>query len=543
MNKAKSDYVSNLCKNALFPISAAAFYDLNDVPRNAVLLGAIAVIAIAAYFPDVYTGFRNASPKLRLVSILSSIGTSIACAHMSITTNINYFDWAFFLDSTTNTTLYYIYKIIMMVLAVFFIIVPMEWFYSHAYEFAREYYKKLERSEKICLTALWGIFSVYIIVSYLMSKAFYSGDMPWDYIYSFDSPAVFDERVYLWLGYMGTDIRHPLLAVFTAPFIGIPYLIMLPFLKTGVVMPIVFSVLQAGLLLVAFNMLGQMMHISANLRNAFVVFCSCTYSSFIYTLLIEKYIFSFFWLITFMYMALEKKEKSICAYTGMTGTFVLNGIMFPLLSDRHFIKEFKDWFREMFSAALKVLFIIILFGQIDCLINVPTSSKHLFSTFADVKGSFLYKLMQYLDMADNSFIAPHEVMIKNGDITAWWLKDPEIISVFGIIVIVLSVLGFIVSHKEKISKISFFYVIFSALVFIGVGLGSVENAMILYSLMFNWAFFVLVFRLIVFIGEKIKIASAVPYIILALSCGMLIVNICGISELISFAVTYYPAFG
>lgn len=542
MNKAKSDYVSNLCKNALFPISAAAFYDLNDVPRNAVLLGAIAIIAIAAYFPDVYTGFRNASPKLRLVSILSSIGTSIACAHMSITTNINYFDWAFFLDSTTNTTLYYIYKIIMMVLAVFFIIVPMEWFYSHAYEFAREYCKKLERSDKLCLLILFVLFSAYIIFSYLTSYAFYGGEIPYDIIYTSDSPDIMNRCAYLWLGHPENDIRQPLFAVFSAPFLGIPYLISVPFMRIGSVMPIVFSCVQTAMMLLAFHMISEMLGLNAFMRVVLMVTCSCAYPTLLFGVMMEQYIVCFFWLIVFIYNVCQMNERSITAYSGAVGTLLTSGVLFPLLSEKRLIHDFKGWVKDIFTSAVKVLFLFLMFGKIHYILNFYTYVKRL-SSYTGKEVTFTDKLYRYSFFIRSCILTPPASVSDSLGFISWQVDTPVSFSVAGIIILAAAAVGFAVSRKNKLSQISFFWIIFSFVLLVLIGWGSSENGMILYSLYFGWAFYVLIFRLAVFVGDKLKISAVLPYIFLVSAAAVLGLNYIGIKNLLDFAVTYYPAFG
>ena len=50
----KRDYISNLSRNAFFPISAAAFFLLTDVPDIAKAAGILTVICISMYCPYIY---------------------------------------------------------------------------------------------------------------------------------------------------------------------------------------------------------------------------------------------------------------------------------------------------------------------------------------------------------------------------------------------------------------------------------------------------------------------------------------------------------
>lgn len=54
MTETKRDYISNLYKNALFPISAAAFFIVTDVPVAAKAVGILAVAVLAMFCPNIF---------------------------------------------------------------------------------------------------------------------------------------------------------------------------------------------------------------------------------------------------------------------------------------------------------------------------------------------------------------------------------------------------------------------------------------------------------------------------------------------------------
>ena len=55
---------------------------------------------------------------------------------------------------------------------------------------------------------------------------------------------------------------------------------------------------------------------------------------------------------------------------------------------------------------------------------------------------------------------------------------------------------FIVNIKDKLNRISFYWVIFSFIILCVVGWGTLENGLILYALYFSWAIVILMYNLI-----------------------------------------------
>ena len=87
MSETKGDYISNLCKNALFPISAAAFFSLNCVSKIAYIIGLVCIMCIAAYYTDVFKPFKSADKWAKIAAVLSAAGASFCCAKAYYTEN------------------------------------------------------------------------------------------------------------------------------------------------------------------------------------------------------------------------------------------------------------------------------------------------------------------------------------------------------------------------------------------------------------------------------------------------------------------------
>ena len=113
-------------------------------------------------------------------------------------------------------------------------------------------------------------------------------------------------------------------------------------------------------------------------------------------------------------------------------------------------------------------------------------------------------------------------------------------SIFGVAILILCLVSFFIHRKNVLSRISLAWVCLSVISVVIVGWGSAENGVVLYALYFGWAFFVLLFQLVVWTSRQIKRDSLV-YIIsgMFITC-ILAMNISGIQNLLAFAIEFYP---
>lgn len=486
-----------------------------------------------------YLTVKKPSSKIKLFALLSSAGTALCCC-------VEYVEYSFRSLTVSNWSdenylFTCVYILICALLSVFFLFVLNSWIYSHIAVSAKKMLSDMTKSDKICLITLFILFVLFIFYVFSSSYAYYGGDIRWDIIYSFDSPDIMNNCAYLWLGYFANDIRHPLFAIFSAPFLGIPYLILFPFREYEIVTSLLFAWVQLAMLLLSYYMLSRLLKFNSFMRTAFIIFCSCTYCNLLFSIAMEKYIISTFWLIFFIYCVFENKDRNLCVFIGAMGTLFINVLFFPLLSEKKIFKEFKEWFTDVFRCALISLGFIAISGQMDCIFDAVNQVIYL-SRFASVSISFTEKLKQYSYFAECCFLAPQNTVIEFLDYACWNLSSVEAYSVFGFVIILISVVGFAVSYKEKISQASFLWLLFSFVLLVIFGWGAVQNSMVLYSLAFSWAYYVLVFKFLEFISEKMKFKSGLPYFTVILTALLLIINIPRIIDMIDFTAEYYPAF-
>ncbi len=536
MSETKRDYISNLCKNALFPISAASFLSLNCVSKIAYIIGLVCIMCIAAYYSDVFKPFKSADKRAKIAAVLSAAGASFCCAMAYYTENIAVIDD---MDSK-KIGLLTAMTAALALLSPFSLSVPLAAFYTKAGDFAKKHLQEFERSDGILFAVVWAVLTVFTVFAFVSSHAFYGGDIPYDLIYTSDSPDIVGRGAYLWLRHPENDIRQPFFAVFSAPFLGIPYLISLPFWGIGFVQPILLAAVQTAMLLAAFFMISRLLHMDRLMRTAFVIFCSSAYTSLLFNIMMEQYIVGSFWLILFIFLVREEENRSVTAYIGAAGTLLTSAVLFPLLSDKNPVKCFKEWFRDMFGAALKLLLAFAVFGRADCILGLFTSVKKL-GRFTGASVPLSQRLKQYTHFAANLFAAPEAGICRDTQNISWQLAEISDYSVMGIVLIILCIIGFIVSRKDKLSQISICWIGLSVLLLVIVGWGAAENGLILYSLYFGWAFFVLIYKLFSAVFERLGLTKLLPYFYMAAAAVMLVINVPEILRMISFAAEYYPA--
>ena len=106
-------------------------------------------------------------------------------------------------------------------------------------------------------------------------------------------------------------------------------------------------------------------------------------------------------------------------------------------------------------------------------------------------------------------------------------------------ILVLALISAVLNSKKLSSRIAACWVGFSFVVLCVLGWGTQENGLILYALYFGWAFAMLLYQLVQWIGEKTKAAFLVPALSAVGAVWLLLNNIPEMAALLKFAVTYY----
>lgn len=545
--------IDNLKKNYLYLISAAAFYFLGrnvcaeDKISN--IYEIIAAIIAAALIADIPSKVAAAERKIRCIAIIAAAGLLEANLMDYICVYSAYNK----IYSVPNAVL----QIVLAALSFPFVTAFFCIIYKYLWDFAREHIFNMSKPYKICLITLFIVFSAYIAAVYLSTDIFYvdrintptDDKYTLDLVYTTDSLGIYLGNAYLQMQHLENDIRQMLFSFCSAPFLAIPQLLTAFTVSVPAVKAIIFAVVQLAILLTGFYLLAKMLHVSDSAGVCFIVLFSLTYTFFLFSITPEQYIISFFWLIMFLYTMLETNDKHYIPFWGAVGTLIVSAAFVPMIPIKNGVKKLKEIVKSSVSEGLKFCAAGMLLGRFEEIMEVFVSLAFL-TTFMGGKVSFLQKIEQFTHFVKNIFYSPSahcDGMYDNPFISqiqpyiSWQLDPITGVSAAGIIILALCALGFAVSNKDKLSRVSAYWVVISFIVLGVVGWGTAENGLILYSLYFGWAYAVLLFRLICFAAEKIKLSKVLPCIVSAGAAVFLLVcNIPSIAELLDFAVRYYP---
>ena len=254
-------------------------------------------------------------------------------------------------------------------------------------------------------------------------------------------------------------------------------------------------------------------------------------------------------------MVLNKIKDKDLLYIMATGTLITTGILFPLLGEK---KNFKESIKNIFFTFLKFAAILIISGKI--ILYTPEQLKgqsdnlSIYTSSASEAIDYATQANMYTNFAFNTVIAPQikseegllasKVMVRDKltvRIVAYNYKVQQTentsTNVFGLLILVMVVLGFIFNRKDAFCKICFTWVLFSVFLLLIVGYGASENGFILYSYYFSWAFVCLIFRLFELLLKKWPKIKNTIYTVAIIP--MAIINFYGIYQLIIFGIQYY----
>ena len=115
--------------------------------------------------------------------------------------------------------------------------------------------------------------------------------------------------------------------------------------------------------------------------------------------------------------------------------------------------------------------------------------------------------------------------------------DTNKLSVIGLTIIIIAILGFILNRKDLLSKIAFIWIVFSFILHCIIGWGIPEDGLILYTLHYSWAFVCLIYKFFEKVFKKHKNIKNAIYVLIILL--LTVINSYGVYELIKFGVEYF----
>lgn len=545
--RTKSEMIANLKRNWYFPISAMAYFCF-EFDVAVFFFVSLALVFSGMLIFASQTGNVAASAKgkpwyVHLFIVASGVGicwrgqshsyplwkslSSLQAITQLLPFQIDLAMWV---------------SVIGAVVAFAFVFISLNFFWSRMAAIVRD--TKLFASASKCeiITCL-GITILLIIgcsVIFLLTDAFYGTDALCDLIYTSDSPAHIQRNVFLSLTYYENDLRQPLFAVFSSPFMGLPYLLGRLLSLPHSIQAIITNAVQIMMLVFTNYLLTKILKLSPGKTVCFMVLLCCTYTQLLSVLMIEQYIVAYFWLVLCVFLIAEKHKPDPMVLWGAGNTLLTSMVLLPLVSNSSPVKNFKKWFADMLKYGFGFIGLMLLFGRFDLFYNL-FAQLGLFSDFTGQNVLFRDKLLQFFEFIHNCILPPMtEIDTVTYDHISWQMTDVTAINIFGIVILLLAVISFIVNREKRCSQLAAFWIGFSVVVLVVFGWGTKENGLILYSLYFSWAYFALLFQLVEKIQSKLKIKFLIPVMTGLAVAAMLIINIPAMMEMVDFAITYYP---
>lgn len=415
----------------------------------------------------------------------------------------------------------------------------MHWFVSRAFTFAKEFSIRMDRAERLFLAVCIPLFCIAVALTFSVTDAFYSpkpaGYAVYDVVYTTDSSVLMDTNTYQSVNAKENDIRHPLFGVFAMPFGLLAGVIarLLFFLPNAY--PIMIGMVQTIPLLCGLLMLARLMRLTGAVKVGFFLLSAASFPALLYTLTMERYVFTFFWLVLLIYLSAEKKGGRELAYIAATGATLTTGVLFPLLTGGG---GFQKRVLVIARCALKFFAVVAVFGQLPLFLNAVDSLQGL-TRFTGAGVAFSDRLLQYIQFIASCFTMPPSGL----DTTTYgyptWQAEPAVsVSILGLLLLFAAAAGFILNRKSLFAQICAGWAAFSFLILCVVGWGTAENGLVLYTLYFSWAFLSLIVLLIEKLFARWKPLRVSLYA--TAMAAMLTINLPGMAELIRFGIETYP---
>ena len=358
---------------------------------------------------------------------------------------------------------------------------------------------------------------------------------------------VFDSALQYRLYNYRSILHRPLLSLFFLPFLAIAWIghIPSPFLNEDTASFIAHSlvcIVQLPLLIIHPILLSRLAGVKGESKTVFLVLFALSYPALLFALTLEGYIIMTFFTTVLVYFLLTEKPdhwNTCFTYAAAAGSLLSTGILVLFFAR---LKSIKEDICNI-SRALFVLLAFLLFYDGGFLKWIGTSGGY-YSQFTGVTFTLYEKILQLINFIASCFFKPETIIdfprldFGGSQWLAYILADVHSVNPFGLALLAICLIGFVLNYKDKFAQICAFWIAFSFCITCLVGWGTAENGLVLYSLYFGWAYFCLAFLAIEKSLQKLPKVKYTVYIVLVAIFAL--VNLPGIYDLIQFGIKYYP---
>lgn len=486
-----------------------------------------------------YSSLKQFNTKTGMLSIASSAGTLCCVAdtiyHMVMKSGAISKLISKSISNTTIQAVVVIALLIMSFIAMYGVSVIFNYVLSNIVALIDTIIDKKYEINNIVAIAVCVLYFLLIIWAYGNTTAFYGSGYN-DVIYGSDSYTLTSSNVWLSLFQRQNDLRQPLYMLTAAPFMGIAYIlgiILNCFYVNG--LAIAYAFVQALLLVWSIWLLSHLISDNDIIRSLIILILSVSYPAIVFSLCLEQYVSSFFWLIMAVVAVMYDQKKADLMIIGAANGLLTSAFLVVWKK----AKSFVEWFQSAFKCGMMFLLTLFAFGRADIFLNIKANLAEIFQ-HTGKKLTIVDKAYQYSKFVEDCFVGqPAVEKVHNSGFLIWGSSEPNTINVVGIIIIVLIVVAVIWNRDSLLCKISASWIGFSVLLLCVLGWGTSSNALFLYSLYFSWAFWVPFFLSF----QKIYNKGYKKSVIVILTCLFILIakhNIAEFIRMLNFAIENYP---
>lgn len=314
-------------------------------------------------------------------------------------------------------------------------------------------YIRITRNEWIAIILISIFLTVFCFVIFSLSDVFYSNKYLYNYIYSSDSPwHLQNNTVWINMSHTENDLRQPLFAIFSLPFIGPFYLFANLFRSGSLIYAFIINIPQIILLVVSCYMITRILDIkNFKIKIFTLIILSLSYPVLLFSFMMEQYIIAVFYLLVYVFISINNSKNNKLILNASCGTLLTSGFLFFLSFKKPLFQ--KDNLKKFITTLLLGISCIVIFGN-QTIFQTFTEKVDLFSSYTNVNISTLDKLFQFFSFVGSCFFAPSaKIDFSSINQVSWQMSNSYLFAILGIIILIISLLGFYFSCKQKSSQI------------------------------------------------------------------------------------------
>ncbi len=331
--------------------------------------------------------------------------------------------------------------------------------------------------------------------------------------------------------------RQPLFSLFSFPFAAPLYAISRLLFFIPNLYPSLMMWLQFLLTFLSALMIYQLVKKQLKHPKLFLVFYLTTYSMLIFPFILERFIFSLFYLVLLVYLHDQHKEEESIAFIAAIGTNLLAFAMGAVLFDWKSKSSWVMQVRYVIKQIAICLMMLIIFGRLP--IFFYSGMLYDSTRWITSEVGFVNQLQQFSEFIFGSFIFPETVV----NIRIFPRYEQAIVTNFnlvGLLIIVTCIISVVKNINEYFVKVSAYWLGIAFVLFGLFGWATDQHNLLLFSSFFSFSFVYLFYLLLDQMISKFTWSKQMMTTIIS---GMALYNFFGLLDLLAFALHYYPTGG